>query len=63
MAEVQHIQCDKCGTTTQYVWVKSIKYICSNCRHEIDFLSAIFDGRVKNTNGFVENKPKKKKGK
>lgn len=61
MAEVTNIVCDKCGTNNQYIWTRGIKYICQNCHKEIDFLSAIFDGRVKNTNGFIESKPKKKR--
>jgi len=60
MPEYTNIVCDKCGTTTQFEWVKGIQYHCSNCRREIDFLSAIFDGRVTTSNGYVEKKKKKK---
>jgi hypothetical protein len=45
----------------EYTWTKGIKYICKNCHFEINFLEAIFDGRVsKEPSGNCYKKKKKR---
>ena len=62
MPEITNIVCDKCRNKNQYVWVKGIQYICQTCRQEINFLEAIFDGRVSTSQGVIDSGIKKKKG-
>lgn len=65
MAYTTSVICEKCKKKTDFIWKRGIKYICSNCHHEIDFCYACLDGRVTTNEGVCSNiwGGKKKKGK
>lgn len=58
MASLITITCN-CKTVTTFKWKPKIEFICPHCKKEIDYIEAIFTGRVK-TNEYSTYKPKKK---